>query len=173
MRAVARGDRVAQNEAVVRSPGERCGECKPSELCANHIERRDRDDAGIAAEMGKAWATWVRHEVDVRRPWPRYEERAIAIATRLVRPLASRSEARRARLAEICNWQADLTWDVLVFQRPSLRDRPYAVSPLGDAYIELECGMVVRFRARRRSRLMRAESRRELRATFTVAKPGR
>lgn len=105
-------------------------------------------------------------------PWPRTEKRAQAIALRLVRPLALRSEERRARLAEVCNWQADLTWDVLVFQRAGVRDRPYDAAPIGgDAYVELECGLVIRFRPRRvPMRLLRAEPRRDSRALFPVAK---
>jgi len=66
-----------------------------------HAARR-----ALAAEIGAAWAVFVRGQVDVRKTWPPFSGRAAAIALRLVAELAV--EPRRGELARICHWRAGL-----------------------------------------------------------------
>ena len=66
-------------------------------------------------------ATLIRGQVDVRRPWPPFNDRAAAIATRLVAGLA-RTEPCRGELARIAHWRAGLRWEAL--ELPRIRDRP-------------------------------------------------
>jgi hypothetical protein len=107
----------------VRRKLERCGDCTPAARCANHQACATQRDAALAAEIGEAWAVFVRGQVDVRKPWPPFSGRAAAIASRLVTGLAD--EPCRSQLALI-----DVT---LLLRRPQViggRDsrNPSAVS---------------------------------------------
>ena len=57
----------------VRCNLERCGECTPAGRCANHQACVTQRDAALAAEIGAAWAEFVRGQVDVRKPWPPFD----------------------------------------------------------------------------------------------------
>lgn len=54
-----------------------------------------------AAEIGTAWAVFVRGQVGVRKLWPRLATRAAAIARRLVEGLAAEPRRGAARLGEL------------------------------------------------------------------------
>src|SRR6185295_14777352 len=97
-------------------------------------------------EIGAAWATFVRGQLDARRPWPAFAGRAAAIARRLVAGLAA--EPRRSELARICHWRAGLKWEAL--ERPRIRDRPYEAGAGGGTVYQLPGALQIHFRTRRR-----------------------
>ena len=125
---------------------ERCGECTPSARCPNHEACVTQRDAALAAEIGAAWAVFVRGQVDVRKPWPPFSGRVAEIALRLVEGLAA--EPRRTELARICHWRAGIKWEAL--ERPRIRDRPYE-TPDGRGMVhQLPGALQIHFRTRRR-----------------------
>lgn len=127
---------------------ERCGDCAPGRQCANHIACATDRNAALAAEIGIGWATFVRGQVSVRKPWPPFTGRTVEIATRLVSALGADAD-RRAHLARICWWRAGLRWEAL--ELPRLRDRPFE-SPDGRGEIYRLPGnesLYVHFRTRR------------------------
>lgn len=116
-------------------------------MCTYHSACATEHDAALAAEIGVAWALFVRRQVDVRKPWPAFEGRAAAIAMRLVAGLAS--EPRRTELARICHWRAGLRWEAL--ELPRIRDRPYEPGDGQGDLVELPGGALsIRFRTKRR-----------------------
>ncbi|MGH9884652.1 MAG: hypothetical protein ACREBE_03940 [bacterium] len=127
---------------------ERCGDCAPGRQCANHLACAAERDAALAAEIGVAWAIFVRGQLDVRRPWPPFTGRAAAIAPRLVAGLAP--EPRRRELARICHWRAGLRWESL--ERPRLRDRPYEAPDGSGVLFQLPGALRIQFRTRRGDR---------------------
>jgi hypothetical protein len=129
----------------MRRAVERCGDCAPGKLCPNHLACATQPDAALASEIGAAWASFVRGQVDVRRPWPAFSGRAAAIATRLVAGLA-RTEPRRGELARIAHWRAGLRWESL--ELPRIRDRPYEVRDGGAVLYRLPGALCVHFRTR-------------------------
>jgi len=126
---------------------ERCGDCRPGVQCANHRACATHHDAALAAEIGAAWAVFVRRQLDVRKPWPAYEGRAAAIAMRLVEKLAP--EPRRSELARICHWRAGLRWEAL--ELPRIRDRPSEPGEGGGEIVTLPgIALSIQFRTKRR-----------------------
>ena len=83
----------------VRRQLERCGDCAPGQQCANHLACATQRDAALAAEIGAAWAVFVRGQLDIRRPWPPFERRVAAIALRLVEGLAASASGYDGRTA--------------------------------------------------------------------------
>jgi hypothetical protein len=86
----------------VRRQLERCGDCAPGRQCAHHLACATQREAALAAEIGAAWAVFVRGQLDIRRPWPPFAGPAAAIALRLVEGLAAkprRGERNRRRRA--------------------------------------------------------------------------
>ncbi len=137
---------VTQNAAAMRRAMERCGDCRPGVQCANHQACATHHDAALAAEIGAAWAVFVRRQLDVRKPWPAYEGRAAAIALRLVEKLAP--EPRRSELARICHWRAGLRWEALELTR--IRDRPYEPGEGGGEIVTLPgIALSIQFRTKR------------------------
>jgi hypothetical protein len=132
----------------VRRRLERCGDCAHGQQCANHLACATQRDATLAAEIGAAWAMFVRGQLDARRPWPPFAGRAAAIALRLVAGLAP--EPRRSELARICHWRAGLRWESL--ERPRLRDRPYEAPDGNGAVFHLPGALRIQFRTRRSDR---------------------
>ena len=132
---------------MVRRSVERCGDCAPGRPCPGHLACATQPDAALAAEIGIGWATFVRGQVDIRRPWPPFTGRAAEIAIRLVGGLAP-IDARRSELARICHWRAGLRWESL--ELPRIRDRPYE-QPAGRGVIYPLPGgaLCVHFRTRR------------------------
>src|SRR5258706_512773 len=106
----------------MRRAAERCGDCAPGRLCPGHLACATQPDAALAAAIGVGGATFVRHQIDVRRPWPPFGGRAAEIAFRLVGGLAT-DATRRGELARVCHWRAGLRWESL--EAPRIRDRPY------------------------------------------------
>jgi len=100
---------------------ERCGDCAHGQQCAHHLACATQRDAALAAEIGAAWAVFVRGQIDIRKPWIPYSGRAAAIALRLVEGLAA--EPHRSEIARICHWRAGLRWESL--ELPRIRERPY------------------------------------------------
>jgi len=131
----------------VRRKLERCGDCAPAGRCAHHQACVTQPDAALAAEIGAAWAVFVRGQVDVRKPWPPFSGRVAMIALRLVAGLAA--EPRRSELARICHWRAGLKWEAL--ERPRIRDRPYEAPDGQGVVYELSGALRVHFRTRRRA----------------------
>jgi hypothetical protein len=131
----------------VRRKLERCGECTPAARCANHQTCASQRDAALAAEIGAAWAMFVRGQVDVRRPWPSFRGRVAAIALRLVTELAV--EPRRSELARICHWRAGLKWEAL--ERPRIRDRPYENPDGASVICKLPGALRIQSRTRRQT----------------------
>jgi hypothetical protein len=130
----------------VRRRVERCGDCSHGAQCANHRACATQRDAALASEIGAAWAVFVRGQLDIRKPWPPFVDRAAAIAQRLVEGLAA--EPRRSELAQICHWRAGLKWEAL--ERPGLRDRPYERGNGKGVLVELPgTALSIRFRTRR------------------------
>ena len=84
----------------MRRASECCGDCAPGQLCPGHLACATHPDAALAAEIGIGWAVFVRHQVDVRQPWPPFRGRTADIAIRLAGGLAI-SEPRRSELARI------------------------------------------------------------------------
>lgn len=125
---------------------ERCGDCAPGKQCSYHAACASQPDAALASQIGAAWARFVRSQVDVRRPWPPFDDRCAAIAARLVAALAL-TEARRAELARIAHWRAGLVWESL--QLPGLRDRPYEHPGGLGTIVELPGALRIHFRTRR------------------------
>lgn len=98
-------------------------------------------------KIGVGWATFVRGQIDLGRPWPPFAGRAGEIAARLVAGLTPLA-ARRAELARICHWRAGLRWEAL--ELPRIRDRPYEEPAGGGAIYRLPGGaLCVHFRTRR------------------------
>jgi hypothetical protein len=132
---------------MVRRSVERCGDCAPGRLCPGHFACASQSDAALAAEIGVGWATFVRSQIDIRRPWPPYAGRAAEIAARLVVGLTPIA-ARRGELARLCHWRAGLRWESL--ELPRIRDRPYEPPAGGGAIYPLSGGaLCVHFRTRR------------------------
>jgi hypothetical protein len=130
----------------MRRQVERCGDCAHGQQCANHLASTTQRDAALAAEIGAAWAVFVRGQLDIRKPWPPYTGRAAGIALRLVEGLAG--EPRRTELARICHWRAGLRWESL--ELPRIRDRPYEPGDGKGAIVELPgSALSIRFRTRR------------------------
>jgi hypothetical protein len=128
---------------------ERCGDCAPGHQCPGHLACATQPDAALAAEIGVGWATFVRQQVDVRKPWPPFSGRAAEIAIRLVGGIARR-DPRRGELARICHWRAGLRWESI--ELPRIRDRPYAEPTGGGVLYPLPGGVLcVHFRTRRTS----------------------
>jgi hypothetical protein len=101
----------------------------------------------LAAQIGAASATFVRRQIDIRRPWPPLAGRAAEIAFRLVGGLGI-VDPRRGELARICHWRAGLTWESLELLR--IRDRPYEAPVGGGAIYPLPGGaLCIHFRTRR------------------------
>jgi hypothetical protein len=132
----------------VRRQLERCGDCAHGQQCANHLACATQRDAALAAEIGAAWAVFVRGQLDVRRPWPPFIGRAAAIALRLVEGLAA--QPRRGELARICHWRAGLRWESL--ELPRIRDRPYEAPGGGGVLVSLPGALRIQFRTRRAGR---------------------
>jgi hypothetical protein len=132
----------------VRRQVERCGDCAPGRQCPNHLACATQRDAALAAEIGAAWAVFVRGQLDVRRPWPPFAGRAAMIALRLVEGLAA--EPRRDELARICHWRAGLRWESL--ELPRIRDRPYEAPGSGGVLYQLPGALRIQFRPRRADR---------------------
>jgi hypothetical protein len=133
----------------MRRAVERCGDCAPGKQCSYHLACATQRDAALAAEIGAAWAVFVRGQLDVRRPWPPFSGRAAAIALRLVEGLAA--EPRRGELARICHWRAGLRWESL--ELPRIRDRPYE-APGGEGVLaQLPGALRIQFRPRRADRI--------------------
>jgi hypothetical protein len=128
---------------------ERCGDYTPGQQCANHLACATQRDSALAAEIGAAWAVFVRGQLDVRRPWPPFAGRAAAIALRLVEGLAA--EPRRGELAWICHWRAGLRWESL--ELPRIRDRPYEAPDGGGVLVQLPGALRIQFRTRRADRI--------------------
>jgi hypothetical protein len=133
----------------VRRQLERCGDCAPGRQCANHLACATQRDAALAAEIGAAWAVFVRGQLDIRRPWPPFSGRAAAIALRLVEGLAA--EPRHGELARICHWRAGLRWEAL--ELPRIRDRPYETPDGGGVLYQLPGALRIQFRTRRADRV--------------------
>jgi len=133
----------------MRRAVERCGDCAPGKLCSCHVACSTQRDAALAAEIGAAWAVFVRGQLDVRRPWPPFSGRAAAIALRLVEGFAT--EPRRDELARICHWRAGLRWESL--ELPRIRDRPYEAPGGGGVLAQLPGALRIQFRTRRADRL--------------------
>jgi len=132
---------------MVRRAVERCGECAPSRLCPGHQACATQPDAALAAQIGVAWAMFVRRQIDIRRPWPPFAGRAAEIAFRLVGGLGI-IDPRRSELARVCHWRAGLVWESL--ELPRIRDRPYEERAGGGAIYPLPGGaLCVHFRTRR------------------------
>jgi hypothetical protein len=74
-------------------------------MCPGHQACATQPDAALAAEFGVGWAIFVRGQVDVRRPWPPFVDRAVETAGRLVGGIAT-AAPRRGELAKICHWHA-------------------------------------------------------------------
>lgn len=130
----------------MRRQVERCGDCAPGKQCANHQACATQRDAALAAEIGAAWAVFVRGQLDIRKPWPPFSGRAAAIALRLVEALAT--EPRRGELARICHWRAGLRWECL--ELPRIRDRPYEPGDGRGVVVQLAgSALSIRFRTRR------------------------
>jgi hypothetical protein len=132
----------------MRRAVERCGDCTPGAQCTNHLACATQRDAALAAEIGAAWAVFVRGQLDIRRPWPPYSGRAGAIALRLVEGLAA--EPRRSELARICHWRAGLRWESL--ELPRIRDRPYEAPDGTGVLYALPGALRIQFRTRRSHR---------------------
>ena len=112
------------------------------------MEIRAHRDARIAADTGVGWARFVWNAIDIRRPWPTFDGRCAAIATRLVSWLVDEDQAERRRhLAEVCSWRAGATWEAL---QQGSRDRPFrAPSASGVEYVLPGLDhVVIRFRPR-------------------------
>jgi hypothetical protein len=142
------GPGAAAAKCDVRRAVERCGECAHGGQCANHRACATQRDAALAAEIGAAWAVFVRRQLDIRRPWPPFTGRAAAIALRLVEALAA--EPRRSELAQICHWRAGLRWESL--ELPRIRDRPYEAPDGGGVVYQLPGALRIQFRTRRTDR---------------------
>lgn len=128
---------------------ERCGDCAPGKQCPNHLACATQHDAALAAEIGAAWAVFVRRQIDIRRPWPPFAGRAAAIALRLVEGLGG-SEQRRSELARIAHWRAGLKWEAL--ELPRIRDRPYEAPDGEGVLVQLAGALRIQFRTRRTQR---------------------
>jgi hypothetical protein len=140
---------MLQNAAWMRRAVERCGDCAPGKQCPNHFACATQlRDAALAAEIGAAWAVFVRGQLDIRRPWPPFSGRAAAIALRLVEGLAT--EPRRGELAQICHWRAGLRWESL--ELPRIRDRPYEIPNGAGVLYQLPGALRIQFRTRRADR---------------------
>jgi hypothetical protein len=134
---------------------ERCGECTPAGRCRNHEDCATHPDAGLASDIGAAWARFTRTQIDVRRPWPPFDGEVAEIALHLVTGLAR--EPRLHELARICHWRAGLVWEAL--ELPRIRDRPYEAPTGGSAVYPLTGALQIRFRTRRRASTGLAVSR--------------
>jgi hypothetical protein len=138
----------------MRRAVERCSDCAPGQPYPNHLACATQHYAALASEIGAASASFVRSQVDVRRPWPPFSGRTAAIATRLVEVLAG-TEQRRAELARIAHWRAGLRWECL--ELPRIRDRPYEARDGGAALYRLPGALCIHFRTRAGSRPRRLE----------------
>jgi hypothetical protein len=140
----------------MRRAVERCSDCAPAQQCLNHLACAAQPDAALASEIGAAWVSFVRDQVDVRRrPWLPFRGRAAAIATRLVEGLVG-TEQRRAELARIAHWRAGLRWEAL--ELPRIRDRPYDAREGGAVLYRLPGALCVHFRTRASSQPRRLGS---------------
>lgn len=90
-------------------------------------------DVALAAEIGAAWAVFVRGQFDIRRPWPPFSGCAAAIALWLVEGRASARDcpgsARRPgdrcvaidAIAPLPIDRARLYFDVIMMALPAVR----------------------------------------------------